>query len=751
MMRKLLFCILLLPGVIVAAGETKKDITLNEMFIRPGLFGLPRYAADPFTCDTTTKSAVYYNTALDTAYLCNGTSWGGLGGVSSPITGDFVATGKWTWGSAADAGESIRIGEGGASTGCIVFEGTTADGVETSLCPLDPTGGDQTYYLPNLAGAGASNLAGLSVPQTWLAENVFNNPVTFGTAAGAVNAITMQQSTAGSIQFEGGTADANETFLTATDPTGGDQEYRLPDYGNTITDTLAALQVPQTMVSKTVSPGATAAASGQYGINTASTPDIPGLQTGTTSNSIHIFEAGDVAYDFTNGPSGGSAAPDPILVIHSHNQAPDEWLTLSHNGTDGQIDVGTGTIELKDAFQVKGSGVGTPITFFVPKLASVTGADNLVIGGTSEAGTALSSGISNVFLGSNSGTTITTGNYNVGIGTNAFLNATNSISSNILIGFQVGSGIDGSSNICISTSGSKNSCADVDSNNLVIGNAALGGDTSNTMDNNVVLGILGGNELADDSDFNICIGAGTSTALNPCHSVSAASHERDYGLAIGSDADLSADHQAVFGGDTGYYDNFFFGSGSLDATPTSATLQATGGYGTDIAGASLTIAGGMGTGTGLGGDVISKVAPQSTTGSSQNTLVTQTQVVAKRFSLTDHTATTVLNVTAPADDSCMLTLSYTAKTKDASDIQSRAGIVHLLINEDPDAASYACSAEEQATVATSLVTGGTYTSAWTCVAGATTALKADLDSSLNTATTLQYTVINNSGCAISVP
>jgi hypothetical protein len=60
------------------------------------------------------------------------------------------------------------------------------------------------------------------------------------------------------------------------------------------------------------------------------------------------------------------------------------------------------------------------------------------------------------------------------------------------------------------------------------------------------------------------------------------------------------------------------GNGETAASPTSSTLQATGGSGTNITGASLTIQGGRGTGTGPGGPIIFSTSAAGTTGTTLN-------------------------------------------------------------------------------------------------------------------------------------
>lgn len=58
--------------------------------------------------------------------------------------------------------------------------------------------------------------------------------------------------------------------------------------------------------------------------------------------------------------------------------------------------------------------------------------------------------------------------------------------------------------------------------------------------------------------------------------------------------------------------------GNSSATPVANTLHGAAGNGTNIAGASYSLAGGKGTGTGVGGDFLIKYAPAGTTGSSLN-------------------------------------------------------------------------------------------------------------------------------------
>ena len=74
--------------------------------------------------------------------------------------------------------------------------------------------------------------------------------------------------------------------------------------------------------------------------------------------------------------------------------------------------------------------------------------------------------------------------------------------------------------------------------------------------------------------------------------------------------------------------NLVIGNGDTSATPISNILRATNGSGTDIAGASLTIQGGRGTGTGAGGSLIFSTSLSGTTGSSLNAATEAMRIVA---------------------------------------------------------------------------------------------------------------------------
>jgi hypothetical protein len=66
------------------------------------------------------------------------------------------------------------------------------------------------------------------------------------------------------------------------------------------------------------------------------TPDCPLLLTGTVSNSWILAEYADRAYDFAH-----ALQTNPTLFIQSANQSATEWISFTHNQTNGLISSGT--------------------------------------------------------------------------------------------------------------------------------------------------------------------------------------------------------------------------------------------------------------------------------------------------------------------------------------------------------------------------------------------------------------------------
>jgi hypothetical protein len=96
-------------------------------------------------------------------------------------------------------------------------------------------------------------------------------------------------------------------------------------------------------------------------------------------------------------------------------------------------------------------------------------------------------------------------------------------------------------------------------------------------------------------------------------------------IVLGSFATATANNQLVIGGAAGLSTNItdaYIGSGVVDTAPAGIKLNATGGSGTNIAGASFTLAGGKGTGAGTPGNVVVQVSAAGASGTTLQTLAT---------------------------------------------------------------------------------------------------------------------------------
>lgn len=160
---------------------------------------------------------------------------------------------------------------------------------------------------------------------------------------------------------------------------------------------------------------------------------------------------------------------------------------------------------------------------------------------------------------------------------------------------------------------------------------AFGSGATATTTNSVVIG-----RQASDDGFSGAVslgfGAGStgqnSFALGRSSTAAAQSIAIGYqanagfvsSVALGRTATNTATNQFVAGATTYHINDVYFGSGVTSASPVNYALNGTGGSGTDITGGNVTIAGGKGTGTGLGGSVKIQTAQASTTGSSANSL-----------------------------------------------------------------------------------------------------------------------------------
>ena len=112
----------------------------------------------------------------------------------------------------------------------------------------------------------------------------------------------------------------------------------------------------------------------------------------------------------------------------------------------------------------------------------------------------------------------------------------------------------------------------------------------------------------------------------------------------------------------------------VNGAAVAQTLKAHDGItGSNVAGANLTIAGGRGTGTGTGGNLILQTSPSLASGTTAHTLDTRQMIVAKAFALTDNTAATFAVVTLGNDTYSGGSIEYCIVAGDATTAGTECG------------------------------------------------------------------------------
>ena len=164
-----------------------------------------------------------------------------LGATASTIAGLTSLASTTLISGVADAANSISI-----ASGNIVFEGSTADGNETTLTAANATA-DRTLTLPNETGTlltTASTITptvnSLTIGSTSIALGATASTIAGLTSlaattlqAGVANAANSVSIGSTGIVFEGSTADGNETTISVVDPT-ADRAINFPNAGGTV-------------------------------------------------------------------------------------------------------------------------------------------------------------------------------------------------------------------------------------------------------------------------------------------------------------------------------------------------------------------------------------------------------------------------------------------------------------------------------------------------------------------------------------
>ncbi len=136
-------------------------------------------------------------------------------------------------------------------------------------------------------------------------------------------------------------------------------------------------------------------------------------------------------------------------------------------------------------------------------------------------------------------------------------------------------------------------------------------------------GVLIGYAAALRGSNGVVIGRGAA-ATGPVDDTVVIGHAAGAGAAdvivIGKSATSSTANTFVAGSSSAAMTGVFFSEGITDASPLNWTLNGTGGSGTNITGGAITIAGGRGTGSATGGDIIFQSSLAGSSGTTLNAL-----------------------------------------------------------------------------------------------------------------------------------
>jgi hypothetical protein len=266
------------------------------------------------------------------------------------------------------------------------------------------------------------------------------------------------------------------------------------------------------------------------------------------------------------------------------------------------------------------------------------------------AGNALTAGATTL-IGYRAGAQITTGTQNTGVGWEA-LNATAAgVQNNTAVGYSALANVTSNNNTAVGansliTLASNGDCTAVGYLALTLGsaaqNTAVGSQACAAVSSGgriTAVGYLAANANQTGSDStavgssSLLLATGASnTALGSSAgaTITTGAGNVFLGANAGDSTAAAATNHCVIGGTgSARITDMWVGNGETNATPLGVVMHATGGNGLNIAGATYTIAGGIGTGSGIGGSLIFQTAAATGSSSTANTLVTQLTIDQK--------------------------------------------------------------------------------------------------------------------------
>jgi hypothetical protein len=283
----------------------------------------------------------------------------------------------------------------------------------------------------------------------------------------------------------------------------------------------------------------------------------------------------------------------------------DVWITSAgmyarvNGATVGPFGAGGG---------VTGSGTSGEVTYW-NGTSTVTGSTLFTFSATTGLHSNISGVATNEFFGSGAGSASVTGNHNTLVGNLAGAGIVGT-SDNTIVGYNSGHASSGADNVFVGSQVAPTATSSA--GNVCIGFQA--GFSLTTSGDNTLIGLGSGYNMTGIGNTAIGYDSGNQTTTG--------TYNIFLGYGSGDSTAVGASNRFVAGGNSAAIGNVFIGNGETNAAPQAIIYNATGGSGANIAGASFTIAGGIGTGTGVGGNIIFRVASATTSSSTPNALTT---------------------------------------------------------------------------------------------------------------------------------